>query len=84
MILSRSLAVLLRTLQRDIYGLKALGTSINKVQMPTPDLLAAARYLCIYCIDYLCDSKPTFRANNAKSLQEKNVVSDFVRKYYLY
>jgi hypothetical protein len=81
---SRSLAVLSRTLQRNMYGLKEVGVPIDEVQTPTPDPLAASRYPCIYWIDHLCDSKPMFRANDAESLLKRNVVGDFVRKYYLY
>ena len=83
-ILSRSLAMLSRTLHRDMYGLKALGISVNDVERPTPDPLAASCYLCIYWIDHLCDSKPKFGANNSDDLQIIDVVGEFIRKKYLY
>ncbi|KAF2633809.1 WD40 repeat-like protein [Macroventuria anomochaeta] len=71
---SRSLAILSRTLQRDMYGLEAPGISINDIAPPTPDPLAASRYPCIYWIDHLCDSKPKSRANEVKDVQDMSVV----------
>ena len=83
-IFSRSLAILSKTLRRDMYGLKALGISINNVQPPNPDPLGASRYACIYWIDHLCDGKPKSGTNNAKILQDINNVSEFLRRKYLY
>jgi len=51
----RSLQVISRTLQRDIYNLRALGYPIERVKQPDPDLLAVLRYSCIYWVDHLCD-----------------------------
>jgi hypothetical protein len=34
-----------------MYGLKALGTPIDDVEMPEPDPLAALRYLCVHWVD---------------------------------
>jgi hypothetical protein len=83
-IFSRSLAILSKTLRRDMYGLKAPGISINNVQPPNPDPLGASRYACIYWIDHLCDGKPKSGTNNAKILQDINNVSEFLRRKYLY
>jgi hypothetical protein len=80
----RSLETLSRTLHRDMYSLKAPGISVNDVERPTPDPLAASYYLCIYWIDHLCDSKPKLQANDSNDLQVIDVVSEFVRKKYLY
>jgi hypothetical protein len=54
-IVSRSLQVMSRTLQRDVYSLGAPGFSIDLVKQPDPDPLSASRYSCIYWVDHLCD-----------------------------
>jgi hypothetical protein len=81
---SRSLAILSSTLQRDMYGLEAPGISINKVESPTPDPLAAPRYACIHWIDHLCDSKPKFKVGDVNDVQSISLVADFVKKKFLY
>jgi hypothetical protein len=52
-IFSRSLAILSRTLHRDMYYLKAPGTSIDDARPPHSDPLAALHYPCSYCIVHL-------------------------------
>ena len=47
-IFSRSLAILSRTLCRDMYSLEALGFPVENVKPPDPDPLAALRYPCVY------------------------------------
>lgn len=81
---SRSLAILSRTLQRDMYGLEAPGLSIDHIESPYPDPLAASRYQCIYWIDHLCDSRSQSGANSTKDAQVMAVVREFVEKKYLY
>jgi hypothetical protein len=83
-IFSRSLAILSSTLHRDMYSLEAPGFSIDGVEPPAPDPLAASRYSCIYWIDHLCDSKPKSWANDVKDVQVMGVLGKFVRKKYLY
>jgi hypothetical protein len=83
-IFARSLAVLSRTLHRDMYSLEAPGVSIDDMKPPTPDPLAASRYPCIYWIDHLCDSKPKSRTNDVNYLQVIDTIGEFVRKKYLY
>ena len=80
----RSLAVLSRTLHRDMYGLEAPGVFIDDVEAPTPDPLAALRYPCIYWIDHLCDSKTKPLASGVNDVQFITVVAEFIRKKYLY
>ncbi|KAF1831330.1 HET-domain-containing protein [Decorospora gaudefroyi] len=79
-----SLTILSRTLHRDMYSLKALGVSIEDVEPPKSDPLAASRYPCIYWIDHLCDSKPKSLANRVRDLQVLGAVDDFLRKNFLY
>ncbi|KAK4148615.1 hypothetical protein C8A00DRAFT_19583, partial [Chaetomidium leptoderma] len=53
-IFSQSLRVMRKTLRRDIYNLGAPGFSINKVEPPDPDPLAAVLYSCVYWLDHDC------------------------------
>jgi hypothetical protein len=79
----KSLAILSRTLHRDMYGLKVLGTPVKHVQPPKPDPLAPSRYSCVYWINHLLDSKPTPLIGSFANAQVK-AVSVFIRKKYLY
>jgi hypothetical protein len=81
---SESLAILSRTLHRDMYSLKALGTPVENIQPPEPNPLAASRYSCVYWIDHLCDSKPNYSANSVGGLQDLSALDEFLRKKYLY
>jgi hypothetical protein len=83
-IFARSLQIMSTTLRRDMYGLKALGTLIEDVQMPEPDPLAAVRYSCVHWVDHLCDSNPTASATYAEHLRDGGVVDRFLREKYLY
>ncbi|KAJ4293140.1 hypothetical protein N0V90_008422 [Kalmusia sp. IMI 367209] len=65
----RSLKILSKTLHRDMYSLRALGSSIDNVRPPTPDPLATSHYPCVYLIDHLYDSKPKSQVNNVGELQ---------------
>ncbi|KAK3382253.1 hypothetical protein B0T24DRAFT_645076 [Lasiosphaeria ovina] len=77
----RSLQVMTDTLRRDIYNLYAPGFPIGKVELPTPDPLAAARYSCVYWIDHLDDCSAD---DQKKYLQEKGPVDTFLQQKYLY
>jgi hypothetical protein len=81
---SRSLAILSKTLQRDMYGLEAPGLSIDDIEPLTSRPLAALRYQCIYWIDHLCDSRSQSGASSAGDAQVMAVVREFVEKKYLY
>ncbi|MCJ1386616.1 hypothetical protein MMC17_009742 [Xylographa soralifera] len=83
-IFSRSLQVMSKTPRRDMYRLRALAYSIERVEVPDPDPLAASRYSCIHWVDYLCDWNPNFCANHIVDLQDGGVVDEFVKKKYLY
>jgi hypothetical protein len=62
------------------------GFSINQALTPDPDPdpLATARYLCIYWVDHLCDSKPESLASSIDDLQVLDAVDEFLRRKYLY
>jgi hypothetical protein len=83
-IFSKSLAILSRTLHRDMYSLKALGSPVKNVKPPDTDPLAVSRYPCVYWIDHLHDSKPKYSVNSVGDLQTIGVVDEFLRKKYLY
>ncbi|KAL5373504.1 hypothetical protein DPSP01_012633 [Paraphaeosphaeria sporulosa] len=83
-ICSKSLAILSRTLHRDLYSLKAPGSPIKNAEPPDPDPLAESRYPCIYWIDHLCDSKTMSLASRISSLQARGVVAEFLKKKYIY
>jgi hypothetical protein len=55
-IFSKSLNTMSTVLQRDMYGLKAPGFPIDKVQTPYSDPLATVRYSCVFWVNHLCDS----------------------------
>jgi hypothetical protein len=81
---SRSLAILSKTLQRDMYVLEAPGLSIDDIEPLTSGPLTAVRYQCIYWIDHLCDSRSKSGANSANDAQVVAAVREFVEKKYLY
>jgi hypothetical protein len=83
LVFSKSLTILSGILHRDMYGLKALGSSIEDVEPPNSDPLAASRYPCIYWIDHLCDSRPTSWTEGVRDVQV-SAVSVFLQKKYLY
>jgi hypothetical protein len=80
-IFARSLQIMSTSLRRDMYGLKALGTPIDDVEIPEPDPLAALRYSCVHWVDHLCDSNP---ATYAECLRDGGVVDRFLRTRCLY
>ncbi|KAL2886900.1 Vegetative incompatibility protein HET-E-1 [Ceratocystis lukuohia] len=55
-VFKRSLEILHKGLQRDVYNLKAPGCLIDEVKTPQPDPLAAIRYSCFFWVDHLNDS----------------------------
>jgi hypothetical protein len=83
-ILLRSLAILSRTLHRDMYSLEALGCPIKDAKLPMVDPLVVSRYPCIHWIDHLCDSKPASLENRVDDVQVLSAVEEFLRGKYLY
>jgi hypothetical protein len=82
-IFSRSLQVMFKTLRRrDVYRLGAPGISIDQVEPPDPDPLAAARYSCLYWIDHLLDCGTT--GNTINDLKDGGSVAQFLYQSYLY
>ncbi|KAF2726391.1 hypothetical protein EJ04DRAFT_453479, partial [Polyplosphaeria fusca] len=81
---SRSVQVMSKNLQRDIYQLRALGYPVEQVQQPKPDPLAALRYSCIYWIDHLYEWISSSSTYDGAILISKGVVEGFIRTRYLY
>jgi hypothetical protein len=75
----RSLEILSKTLQRDMYNLEALGYLIEDVKHPDSNPLVAVHYSCVYWVDHLCDA-----ASYVDCLQDGGVVDVFLREKYLY
>ncbi|KAL5327862.1 hypothetical protein ACEPPN_005568 [Leptodophora sp. 'Broadleaf-Isolate-01'] len=78
---SRSLEVMSKTLQRDIYGLRAPGYPIEMVESPLPDLLTVAQYSCLYWVDYLLDCDI---GHTTIDLTDEGSVYQFLRTNYLF
>src|SRR5206468_4019372 len=81
---SQSLALMSASLKRDMYGLIALGFSIDKVEVPNHDPLAATRYSCIHWVDHLYDSFPSSSSRCIESLKENGAVHAFLNAQYLH
>jgi hypothetical protein len=71
----------LKTLRRDIYGLKSPGFPIEKVIQPSPDPLAATRYSCLYWVDHLQEGCANDNAND--DLVEGGLIEDFLKRNLL-
>jgi NACHT domain/Heterokaryon incompatibility protein (HET) len=84
LVASKSLQIMSERLRRDIYNLSALGYSIERVEVPSPDPLTSLCYSCIYWVDHFCDWNPSFNSNYRVYLQNGGVVDKFIREKYLY
>jgi len=85
-IVSRSLQVMSKTLQRDMYSLHALGYPAEQVPQLDPDPLATVRYSCIYWIDHLHDWSLSSSTNpqGSADLQDRGAIHQFLSEKYLY
>jgi hypothetical protein len=57
------------TLKRILYSLVVLDISIKEAVIPSSDLLATARYSCVYWVDHLYDSEPRSWADGVDDLK---------------
>lgn len=78
-IFSRSLQVMSRKLQRNIYGLCALGFPIDQVEQPNLDPLAGANYSCIYWVDHMYGWDSSKGAKHTNDLEDGGVIDQFLR-----
>ena len=84
-IFSRSLHILTRTLERDMYNLSAPGYPIEKVEVPDPDPLVTVHYSCIYWINHLCAWNTMLSDDSTNAVPISAVViENFLRTKYLY
>ncbi|KAL2145029.1 hypothetical protein VTI28DRAFT_8129 [Corynascus sepedonium] len=81
---SKSLNAISTTLRRDMYGLGVPGLSIDNIQVPDPDPLAAVRYSCVYWVDHLRNSFSGTNTKRGDLLQDHGVVHTFLKTKYLY
>jgi hypothetical protein len=81
-IFSRSLQAMSRTVQRDNYGLRTPGISIDQVTPPEPDPLVAVRYSCLYWVDHLLDCYNS--EDKIEGLQDTDSVYSFLCHSFLY
>jgi NACHT domain len=82
-VFSRSLQVMSKTLQRDIYNLRHPGILIDQVKPASPDPLTPLRYSCVYWTDHLCEvdsSSSQYQSN----LRDSGTVYLFLQKNFLY
>ena len=84
-IFSRSLHILSRTLERDMYNLSAPGHSIEDVEIPDPDPLVTVHYSCVYWIDHLCACNFMLLDSSSNGVSNGAVmIENFLRSKYLY
>jgi hypothetical protein len=87
---SKSLAIMSRSLHRDMYnltssdGIAALGFPVQSIKMPDPDPLITLRYPCVYWIDHLCKSESEFGLDNVNNRKGKERLIRFFKEKYLY
>jgi hypothetical protein len=81
-IFSRSLQVMSKILQRDVYRLSAPGISIDQVEPPDLDPLAVVRYSCLYWVAHLLDCDT--RRNMINDLKDGGSVDRFLCQNFLH
>jgi hypothetical protein len=80
-IVSRSIEAIDKVLERDVYGLRHPGCSINKVKQPDLDLLAPIQYACVYWVNHLCEIKSS---HDKVGLYNNSTINVFLRKHFLH
>ncbi|EMD95295.1 hypothetical protein COCC4DRAFT_150426 [Bipolaris maydis ATCC 48331] len=83
-IFAKSLAVLHKTLRRDIYNLQAPGYPIQDIKPPVPNPLDPLFYSCVYWVDHFCDSKHKTLSHSATTQENTKAIDTFLRQRYLY
>lgn len=83
-IFSRSLDILTKTLQRDIYGLRFSGFPMEQVSRPDPDSLAPVAYSCIYWIDHFSDPECLQALGSEERPKSEDIINKFFEEKYLY
>ncbi|KAK2038165.1 WD40 repeat-like protein [Colletotrichum somersetense] len=83
-IASRSIQVMSKTLQRDIYSLRAPGFPTNQVKPPDPDPLASARYSCVYWVNHFAEGMPSAQEQCREFLQDNRQTCVFLEQHFLH
>lgn len=81
---ARSLLIMSKSLQRDMYGLRMPGYPIEEVQRLSHDPLASSRYSCVYWVDHLRDSDLMSSGTHMEDLEDDGVIHFFLKEKYLY
>lgn len=80
----KSLQLLSRTLQPDIYRLRDPGIAIKYITPPLTDPLATARYSGVYWVNHLLDAHASNALVRTDDLQDGGTIYSFLRENYLY
>jgi len=80
---SKSLQILSRTLQRNIYNLSHPGTAIEDCTPPSPDPMGPALYSCVYWVDHLVDAQAGNLRKGVDGVQDGEEVHAFLSEKYL-
>ncbi|KAJ5133506.1 hypothetical protein N7526_004871 [Penicillium atrosanguineum] len=81
-IFSRSLQILFKTLRRNIFDVKLLGSWTDEFTQRSPNPLAAVKYACVYWINHLQEG--WYSEDEDHSLDDGGYVDSFLRKKYLH
>ncbi|KAJ5404139.1 hypothetical protein N7509_004010 [Penicillium cosmopolitanum] len=82
MICARSLDVIFKTLQRDLFKIKLPGLPAKDICKPSPNPLAAAEYACVFWVDHLQGSKRN--KSYDLGLNDRGPVDVFLQQKYLH
>ncbi|KAJ5980358.1 hypothetical protein N7481_007656 [Penicillium waksmanii] len=81
-IFSRSLQTMSRTLRRNIFDIKLVGTPVEEFTQPSPNPLAPAKYACVYWVDHLREGWCGEVKDH--SLDDGGCLDCFLRQKYLH
>ena len=82
-VFSRSMQVMDKTLEQDIFKLKRPAILIHEIKPPNPDLLAAMRYSCVYWVEHL-QAIPDQVLDYENKLSDNGTIFTFLKKHFLH
>ncbi|KAI0891485.1 WD40-repeat-containing domain protein [Annulohypoxylon nitens] len=82
-IFSRSLRIMSKTLQQNIYDLDDWGISSSEIRPPRRDPLTVTRYSCIHWFDHL-ETYQSMKRDVCNDLQDNGILDIFLRHHYLH
>jgi hypothetical protein len=80
---SQSIKAMSQTLQKDIYGLRKPGTSVNSIDVPNPDPLAPIRYSSTYWVNHFreaCKHNSSYQ----RDLTDDEEIHQFLQNSFIY